>query len=418
MCVCFCVNQNICLLPAGPDFCGLDDIFNFLKTAAHRFLRPLLSLRRSLSSVGIMASKPAKVESNSSSDDEATSGPSRVSDAKDDSTIEMIRRYMADKLGFLDSEEKSHQKVLEELTLDGVVKHIKDGKVKRIITMAGAGISTSAGIPDFRSPESGLYNNLEKYNLPHPQAVFEIDFFQENPKPFFLLAKELYPGSFKPTICHYFIKLLNEKGMLLRHYTQNIDTLERVAGVPGEVLIEAHGTFYTSHCLECRAEYELEWMKERIFSDQIPICEKCPGVVKPDIVFFGENLPDRFYSSISKDFDEADLLIVMGSSLVVQPFASLVNKVKHDCPRLLINREKAGEGDRLMALLGMGGGMDFSDKSTRDVAWLGDCDDGCQLLADKLGWGDELRKLVKEEHERIDKEKESETKAEGKGAKP
>ncbi|XP_034232545.1 NAD-dependent protein deacetylase sirtuin-2 isoform X4 [Thrips palmi] len=365
-----------------------------------------------------MASKPAKVESNSSSDDEATSGPSRVSDAKDDSTIEMIRRYMADKLGFLDSEEKSHQKVLEELTLDGVVKHIKDGKVKRIITMAGAGISTSAGIPDFRSPESGLYNNLEKYNLPHPQAVFEIDFFQENPKPFFLLAKELYPGSFKPTICHYFIKLLNEKGMLLRHYTQNIDTLERVAGVPGEVLIEAHGTFYTSHCLECRAEYELEWMKERIFSDQIPICEKCPGVVKPDIVFFGENLPDRFYSSISKDFDEADLLIVMGSSLVVQPFASLVNKVKHDCPRLLINREKAGEGDRLMALLGMGGGMDFSDKSTRDVAWLGDCDDGCQLLADKLGWGDELRKLVKEEHERIDKEKESETKAEGKGAKP
>lgn len=62
-------------------------------------------------------------------------------------------------------------------------------------------------------------------------------------------------------------------------------------------------------------------------------------------------------------------------------------RVKHDCPRLLINREKAGEGDRLMALLGMGGGMDFSDKSTRDVAWLGDCDDGCLLLADKLGWG-------------------------------
>lgn len=65
---------------------------------------------------------------------------------------------------------------------------------------------------------------------------------------------------------------------------------------------------------------------EKIFSDQIPICEKCPGVVKPDIVFFGENLPDRFYSSVSKDFDQADLLIVMGSSLVVQPFASLVNK--------------------------------------------------------------------------------------------
>ncbi|KAJ1523502.1 hypothetical protein ONE63_001354 [Megalurothrips usitatus] len=363
-----------------------------------------------------MTSKPER-GSNSSSDDEAASGPSGLSGpaGNDDTAIEMIRRYMAQKLGFIDHEEKVREKVLEEVSLDGIVKHIKDGKVKKIVTMAGAGISTSAGIPDFRSPESGLYHNLEKYNLPHPQAVFEIDFFQENPKPFFLLAKELYPGSFKPTPCHYFIRLLNEKGMLLRHYTQNIDTLERVAGIPGEALIEAHGTFYTSHCLECRAEYELEWVKERIFSDKIPICEKCPGVVKPDIVFFGENLPDRFYSCMTEDFDQADLLIVLGSSLVVQPFASLVNKVRDNCPRLLINREKAGEGDRLMNFLGMGGGMDFSDKSTRDVAWLGDCDDGCQLLADKLGWGDELRELVQKEHARIDKEKVQEGPAEKKG---
>ncbi|KAK3924679.1 NAD-dependent protein deacetylase sirtuin-2 [Frankliniella fusca] len=357
-----------------------------------------------------MASKPVGKGHESSSDDEAASASvsnsteGSTSD-KDKTAIEMITRYMAEKLGFIDTEEKSHEKVLDELTLDGVVKYIKEGKVKNIITMAGAGISTSAGIPDFRSPESGLYHNLEKYNLPHPQAVFEIDFFDENPKPFFLLAKELYPGSFKPTPCHYFIRLLQEKGMLLRHYTQNIDTLERVAGIPGECLIEAHGTFYTSHCRECKAEYKLEWVKEHIFSDKIPICEQCPGVVKPDIVFFGENLPDRFYSSIGEDFPRADLLIVMGSSLVVQPFASLVDKVRDNCPRLLINREKAGEGDRLMALLGMGGGMDFSDKSTRDVAWLGDCDDGCQLMADKLGWGDELRDLIKKEHLRIDNEK-------------
>lgn len=78
-----------------------------------------------------------------------------------------------------------------------------------------------------------------------------------------MLAKELYPGSFKPTICHYFIRLLEEKGMLLRHYTQNIDTLERVAGISGEKLVEAHGTFHTGHCLECRKEYPLEYMKGR-----------------------------------------------------------------------------------------------------------------------------------------------------------
>lgn len=97
--------------------------------------------------------------------------------------------------------------------------------------------------------------------MPDPQAIFETSFFRENPKPFFVLAKELYPGSFKPTPCHYFIKLLNDKGVLLRHYTQNIDTLERLAGLPEQKLVEAHGTFYRGHCLECDKEYSLEWIK-------------------------------------------------------------------------------------------------------------------------------------------------------------
>ena len=119
----------------------------------------------------------------------------------------------------------------------------------------------AAGIPDFRSPKSGLYNNLQKYNLPHPQAIFEIDFFKKDPEPFFVLAKELLPEGFKPTPSHYFIRLLCEKGLLLRHYTQNVDTLERVAGLPQEKLVEAHGTFYTSRCLECKAPHEFEWMK-------------------------------------------------------------------------------------------------------------------------------------------------------------
>lgn len=123
----------------------------------------------------------------------------------------------------------------------------------------------AAGIPDFRSPGSGLYHNLQKYKLPHPQAIFELDFFYDNPKPFFVLARELYPGSFKPTKCHYFIKLLEEKGYLLRHYTQNIDTLERVAGVNEEKLVEAHGTFHKGHCVLCDKEYPLEWMKSKMF---------------------------------------------------------------------------------------------------------------------------------------------------------
>ncbi|XP_076247624.1 sirtuin 2 isoform X2 [Calliopsis andreniformis] len=323
--------------------------------------------------------------------------------------MEKLRKYLAKKLRFYDSSECSgqpQQKVLSELSLDGIVEYIKGNENCKIITMAGAGISTSAGIPDFRSPSSGLYHNLDKYNLPHPQAIFELDFFKENPEPFFMLARELIKEGFKPTPCHYFIRLLWEKGLLLRHYTQNIDTLERMAGLDLSKLVEAHGTFHTGHCLKCRAPYSLSWMKEKMIESIVPKCEECnEGVVKPDIVFFGENLPERFHYLIDQDFPQADLLIIMGSSLVVQPFASLVDRVRSNCPRLLINKEKVGTLSILSRIVGLRQGLVFDSRcGGRDVAWLGDCDTGCQLLAEKLGWGEELKGLVKKEHERLDAE--------------
>ncbi|XP_045776916.1 NAD-dependent protein deacetylase sirtuin-2-like [Maniola jurtina] len=324
-----------------------------------------------------------------------------------DLDVDSIRRYLAQKLGFYEPSEPPAQvdKVLDEVNLDGVVKWMKNSRCQNVITLSGAGISTSAGIPDFRSPETGLYHNLQKYNLPEPQAIFEINFFRQNPKPFFTLAKELFPGKFKPTVSHYFIRLLHEKGILLRHYTQNIDTLERGACIPEDKIVEAHGTFYTSHCLDCRKQYSLEFIKEKIFSDQIPICTECPGIVKPDIVFFGESLPERFQRCLQEDFQKCDMLIIMGSSLEVQPFASLIDMVPEWCPRLLINREKAGMRSPLLRLWGLtGGGLQLEDDAVRDVAWLGDCDDGCLVLADKLGWGEELRALVAREHARLERE--------------
>nr|CAD7265704.1 unnamed protein product [Timema shepardi] len=300
--------------------------------------------------------------------------PSKKPDSRlshEDSAVEKIRNYLAEKLALFDRSDREDEvkvKVLDEVTLDGIVKYIKHGKAKNIVTMAGAGISTSAGIPDFRSPGSGLYHNLEKYKLPDPQAIFEIGFFKVNPQPFFTLAKELYPGTFKPTVCHYFVRLLYEKGLLLRHYTQNIDTLERVAGIPGEKLVEAHGTFHTSHCLKCRKLYDLEWMKE------------LSGLLK--------------------------FLKKQNENSIFELNTHLLNSVKDTCPRLLINREKAGQRDRLMRLVGMSSGLDFdSDNNVRDVAWLGDCDEGCQLLADKLGWGAELKQLVESEYKKIDIQK-------------
>ena len=274
--------------------------------------------------------------------------------------------------------------------------------------MAGAGISTSAGIPDFRSPETGLYSNLQKYNLPDPMAIFALDYFRENPEPFCMLARELWPGIFKPTLCHYFIRLLQEKGILLRHYTQNIDTLETIAGLDPEMCVEAHGHFRTGHCLndECKTSYTQDWMKERIMKSEVPRCtvEGCGDLVKPDIVFFGEPLPFRFAKCANEDFEKCDLLIIMGTSLVVQPFASLPNRTNDQVPRLYINLENhcAPKLDPIMAVI-FGKGFDFDGENNhRDVFWQGTCDDGCEALVDALGWGDELRALVKTEHEKID----------------
>jgi NAD-dependent histone deacetylase SIR2 len=104
-----------------------------------------------------------------------------------------------------------------------VAQFILEGRAKRIVVLTGAGISTSAGIPDFRSPETGLYANLARLDLPYAEAVFDISYFRDKPEPFYVLAKELYPGQFVPTVAHSFISLLSEKNILLQLFTQNID---------------------------------------------------------------------------------------------------------------------------------------------------------------------------------------------------
>ena len=244
----------------------------------------------------------------------------------------------------------------------------------------GAGISTSAGIPDFRSPKTGLYSNLARLNLPYPEAVFDISFFKNNPMPFYTLAHELYPGKFRPTIAHSFIRLLSDKGLLLKLFTQNIDCLEREAGVPDDKIIEAHGSFARQRCIDCNAPFPNELMRKMVANKDIPHCftPQCNGLVKPDIVFFGERLPEEFHRNRSLP-STADLCIIMGTSLSVQPFASLPSFCSEGVPRLLINLEPVG---------GLGSRAD-------DVLLLGDCDSGIRKFAAALGWSEELEALWK-----------------------
>ncbi|XP_020662649.3 NAD-dependent protein deacetylase sirtuin-3, mitochondrial isoform X3 [Pogona vitticeps] len=204
----------------------------------------------------------------------------------------------------------------EKLTLKDVMELIQKKECQRVVVMVGAGLSTPSGIPDFRTPGSGLYSNLQQYNIPYPEAIFDINYFFHNPKPFFMLAKELYPGNYRPNYAHYFLRLLLDKGLLLRLYTQNIDGLERVAGIPPDKLVEAHGTFATATCTVCRRSYPGEDFRGDVLADKIPKCPVCTGIIKPDIVFFGEELPHRFFLHVT-DFPMADLLFIIGTSLEV-----------------------------------------------------------------------------------------------------
>lgn len=207
--------------------------------------------------------------------------------------------------------------------------------------------------------------------------MFDISFFRNNPRPFYALAHELAPGRFRPTIAHSFIKLLYDKGMLLKHFTQNIDCLERQAGVPGDMIVEAHGSFAGQHCIECKAVYPDENMKAAVEGGEVPTCLECKtGYVKPDIVFFGEALPSDFFTSRTLP-ESADLCIVMGTSLSVQPFASLPGFCPDGVPRVLINLDRVGS---------MGSRPD-------DVLILGDCDAGVRKFAEAVGWLPELEAL-------------------------
>ncbi len=265
-----------------------------------------------------------------------------------------------------------------QMTLDEVVRRIKSGA--RVLVMAGAGLSVSAGIPDFRTPGSGLYDNLAKYKLPYPTAIFELNYFRNNPQPFYTLAREMFPGKWRPTAGHYFIRLLEEKGALLRMFSQNIDTLERVAGVSPDKIVEAHGSFGEAACIQCEEEFPISRLEEHVFAESgptVPRCVTCDGLVKPRITFFGENLPDRFFDRLP-DLKEAEVLLVLGTSLAVMPFASLVGRVGPHVPRVLINREPVGP---------------FEEPSIRDVLMLGDCDDQVQLLVELLGWSEDFERV-------------------------
>jgi len=255
------------------------------------------------------------------------------------------------------------------------VLHIKN--CKNIIIVTGAGISTSVGIPDFRS-SGGLYDTIRQRfpDMSDPTDFFSIRYFSKEPKPFYEMASEIWPDNFEPSFTHKFMARLDREGRLQRNYTQNIDTLEQAAGMSDDKVVQCHGSFSKATCRDCKAKFEGSEIKDRIMKKEIPICGRllkvkhekrlrtCNGIIKPDIVFFGEGLPNTFFKALEEDgnpdVDNADLILVIGSTMKVSPVnmvpMAVENKSEHAIPTILINCESVSIPDvrPKMKLLGYG----------------------------------------------------------------
>ncbi|PVU88781.1 hypothetical protein BB560_006339, partial [Smittium megazygosporum] len=300
-------------------------------------------------------------------------------------------------------------------------------QAKNILVLTGAGVSVSCGIPDFRSPQ-GIYQQLAReFGLDDPQQMFDIDYFMETPELFYSFAKQLYPDNFQPSPSHYFIKLLESRSKLLRNYTQNIDTLENSTGISR--VLNCHGSFATATCINCKYKcsgeainstpsssdqktsidtnnlvdtfentenndpikykpldsgFELPQENETSFKESSlpakPFLDvnysddsedddfhEIPRVLKPDIVFFGEKLPEEFHSSLESDREKVDLLIVMGSSLKVAPVSEIMSHLPHTIPQIVINKTPITH-------------LNF------DIQLIGNSDDIISYICYRLGW--------------------------------
>ncbi|PYI09211.1 NAD-dependent histone deacetylase [Aspergillus sclerotiicarbonarius CBS 121057] len=261
--------------------------------------------------------------------------------------------------------------------LTDIANRIQTGEVTRIVALTGAGISTAAGVPDFRTPTSGLYDQLAPLKLPYPEAIFHINYFSHTPEPFYAIARARHPRNLRPTISHAFLALLARKNLLSFLFTQNIDSLELDAGVPAEKVLQTHGSWKAQRCHKCKVPYPDDLMQRAIRVGEVPYCLEagCGGAVKPDVVFFGESLPERYEVEERRlTRKKVDLMLVMGTSLKVAPCSRLPGLIEEGVPRILINREKVG---------------DFGTRKG-DICLLGTCDEKVRRLADELGWGDEL----------------------------
>jgi len=198
-----------------------------------------------------------------------------------------------------------------------------------IVFFGGAGVSTESGIPDFRSKD-GLYNQQYKYP---PEQILSHTFFIRNTDEFYKFYKDkMNCLKYEPNITHIKLAELENKGKLNAVVTQNIDGLHQKAG--SKTVYELHGSVLRNYCMNCHKFYDAEYVFN---SDDVPKCS-CGGIIKPDVVLYEEGLDDDTFDGAISSIINADMLIVAGTSLTVQPASSLINYFRGQ-NLVLINRD-------------------------------------------------------------------------------
>jgi len=223
---------------------------------------------------------------------------------------------------------------------------------EKIVAITGAGISTEAGIPDFRSPGTGLWNRID------PMFAFTSLGFKLRPKAFYRLGLELIPPFLTavPTEAHLFLAKVERLKKSCLIVTQNIDGLHQKAG--SRNVVEIHGSLRRGFCIKCRREFSLEEIKYKTEREIPPRCDACRKPIKPDIVLFGDPIPTECFQRAQQALHECDLLLIVGSSLLIYPVADLPGiAVRRGTDIIIVNLEPTLYDRNALVLRGKAGGI-------------------------------------------------------------
>lgn len=216
----------------------------------------------------------------------------------------------------------------------------------KIVALTGAGISTLSGIPDFRG-KNGFYTDGNTWNGIRKEELLDIDFFREEPELFYRFAGEfLYPMLQRtPSIAHETLSLMQQKSLCHALYTQNIDCLHTKAG---SRTFELHGSLDSHSCTRCNDHAPLQQVLDQVAAGKVPKCT-CGGTLRPDFVFYGECLNEELLEQAFHDFETADLVLIMGSSMTVPPVATLPKATRLNGGQLVIVNAQRTQYDQYAA---------------------------------------------------------------------